>query len=750
MVRATGQRTGRAARGQERVRVALLIPTHALPPLSYVVPARLRDAVLPGTVVVAPLSGRSRLGVVLGPDPEPGRASEEVCSVQQALSLPPDLLETCLRISESYAIPLPTVLRSTFPPGLDTGRFLVARSDGGSPWEPGTIVSRAEIKKALGADGLRAAEAGGVISLSPALPERKTVEWSVVRGGAEPDLARAPRQRGVFEALKEGGGELPSVALLSGTGAGRNVLRELARRGAITLTRRPEPAPLFGTSGGDEAGVEPFRRDAARAVGRGGAFVWRVPTAGQADAVAAVARAVVDEGEQALLLAPERETVDGLVRRLRRALPEGHAVAAYHGGLGRDRAAVHAAARAGEVDVVVGTRAAALLPLARPGAFCVVDEPDGSHRAEAGYEGLAVHTRDVAVVRGRAEGAAVVCLSPVPSLRLFAAGGRGRSRVRELPPRQPAGWPSVRVVDMRGSGSVLSSVLLDACRRFAGERRVGVIVDRLGYAAVVTCNNCGAVARCPGCDVPLSSRDGSRLPSCSRCGRRGPGGERCAECGSDRLSPTGLAVERVRDEISGALGEPVGLITAGRREQDDSPVVVGTARCVLREEWDAVLIPDIDSSLRASGLGATERSFRLIYRAAETATDLLLIQTRVPEHSALLAAARGDYEALAAEEVPRLRASGYPPFAHLAVVSLYGPEEKVLGAVESRLRPGLAPGVEASEPVVVSRAGGPPFWRVLLRGRELGAVARAAAGAARLAAGTHGLRVRVEVDPEEV
>ena len=727
--------------------MALLIPTHALPPLSYVLPDRLENGVRPGTVVVAPLSGRSRLGVVVGPDPEPGRAREEISSVQHALSVPPDLLEACVRISASYAVPLPTVLRATFPPGLDAGRFLVVRHDRGWPWEVGSVVSRAEIKKILGQDALRAAEASGSIALAPAVPKRKTVEWSVVRGGAEPDLGRAPRQREVFDAIKRAGGALPSSDLLSGTGTNRGVLRELTRRGAVTLVRRPEPAPTFGTVGGGESGTERFRRDAGRAVWRGGPFVWRIPTTEQPDAVAAVARAAVEEGKQALILAPEREAVDRLVSHLRRALSPGYAVAAYHGGLGRDRAAVHSAARNAEADVVVGTRAAALLPLARPGSFCVVDEPDGSHRAEAGYEGLPVHTRDVAFARGKAEGAAVVCLSPVPSLRLFATGER---RVGELPPHPPARWPSVRIVDMRGSGSVLSSKLVDACRGFEGGGRVGVIVDRLGYAAVVTCNRCGAARRCPGCDGPLAPHDGSRLLSCARCGLREPKGGRCAECGSDRLSPAGIAVERVREGLAEALGEPVGLITAGRRELDDAPVVTGTARCILREGWDAVVIPDVDSSLQASGLGATERSFRLIYRAAEVARELLLVQTRVPGHDALLAAARGDYDALAASEVPRLRAAGYPPFAHLAVASLEGPEEKVLFAVESRLRPAVEAGVEVFDPVGVARPGRAPLWRVLIRARRLESVARAAALAARISAGTHGLRARVEVDPEEV
>ena len=47
-----------------------------------------------------------------------------------------------------------------------------------------------------------------------------------------------------------------------------------------------------------------------------------------------------------------------------------------------------------------------------------------------------------------------------------------------------------------------------------------------------------------------------------------------------------------------------------------------------------------------------ERSFRLFYGSAEVARKLLLIQTHVPEHYALRAAVRGDYEAFAAAELP--------------------------------------------------------------------------------------------------
>jgi len=735
-------------------RVSLLIPTHALPPLSYRVPERLGSAVRPGSVVVAPLSGRPRIGVVVGIEGEQSaRAREDVLSVAEDLSLPPHLVEVCRRICENAAVPLPVVLQAALPPGLDTGRYRVLERVSGWPLVTNDVVSHTELKRVLGPEVLRAAVAQGRIELAPAPPQPPTVEWAIIRAAADPDLRRAPRQRELFELLKDRGGASTTASLLAQTGAKRGVLRDLVRRGAIRLVRRPEAPPIETIEGDQEIArdLEPFYRIAGRAVESGGTFLWRTPSRERYDAVAAVVRATLEAGEQAVVLAPEITEVEHVIQHLRAALPSGYTIAAYHSGLGRGRTAVYEAARGGSVDVVVGTRSAALLPLARPGSISVVDEPNEAHRAEPGYEGLPLHVRDVALERGRVEGAAVFCLSAFPSLRISAPEVRERERIRELPVRRSDAWPGVRIVDMRGSGATFSSTLIEACRRYLEVgKRVGMVANRLGYARAVSCTRCGAVKRCPNCDLPLALGGRTGPLVCARCGHREANTGRCDECGSHRVVPTGMAVEHLRETLSEALEEPVGLVTAGVRDLGDAPVVVGTAHCILEGEWDAIVLPDIDASLLASATGAVERSYRLLHGAAEAARELLLVQTRVPEHYALRAGVRGDYEAFAAVELPRLRALGYPPFAHLASLTFQGPEPAVRRAVESRLRPALEPEVEMSAVVPFGRSGPTPVWRVLLRSGEKKAVARAATLAAKLAAATYGLKARVDVDPEEV
>jgi primosomal protein N' (replication factor Y) (superfamily II helicase) len=752
LVKRVDRATSRATRKPHAARVSLLVPTHALPPLSYKIPERLRPKIRVGTAVVAPLSGRQRLGIVVGTEEQSDRAREAVVSVVPDLALQPELLQLSCWIHANAAVPLPAVLRAALPPGIEAGRYRVIEPSPGWPWDVDSSVTRATLERTLGPDGLRAAQAEGRIVLVPSAPQPATVAWTVIRAAADPDLTRAPRQRDLFVTLKERGGSSVTSALLSETGASRNSLRELVRRGAVRLVRRQEPAPLLATLGGPGVPerLAPFLRTARRAVRVGGTYLWRTTGREEHAAAAAAVRATLEDGRQALILAPEVGSVERLVDLLRLALEEGHTVAPYHSGLGRGRVAIHEAARKGDVDVVVGTRTAALLGLARPGSICVVDEPNAAHRAEQGREGLPLHVRDVALERARLDRAAVFFLSPCPSLRIYAAEVRRRERIRELPTDRSGPWPAVRIVDMRGSGATFSSTLVKACRRcMEGGGKTGVVLKRLGYATAVSCSRCGTIKICPNCDLPLVSHGRKGPLVCTRCGYTEEP-RPCVTCGSTRMGQTGLGVERVRDELSEVLGVRVGLITAEGKDNADATVVVGTAPRILEGEWDAVILPDADAFLVGSGIGAVERSFRLFYGAAEMARKLLLIQTRVPEHYALRAAVRGDYEAFAVAELPRLRTLGYPPFAYAASLTFEGSEAALSGAVESRLRPALEPGVEMLGPVLLGRTGETAAWRVLLRARRRPAVARAATLAARIAARTRGLEVRVDVDPEEV
>lgn len=705
--------------------------------------------------MVAPLSGYGRLGVIVGLDREedgerPSSSLKEIRAVAPELSLPASLVELCERISSLWALPPQTVLRATLPPGTSATAYEVRHPSPEWPWRRGEVVGRPELRRALGAAGLKAAEEEMRVVLLPTRAPRRTAEWAVLEETFPYPPRQAHRQRALVDVLERRGGASPTAPLLDEAEAGRASLRQLVERGTVRLEARPEAPPVSYTRGSG-AELAPYEAGARRALGRGGAWVWRAPAREGGVAAAAVARLSASRGRGTLVLAPEVEAVEKLVEALGHLLPAGLTVAPFHAGLGRRRDPLYEAVRLGKVDVLVGTRAASLLPFDNLGAICVVDEPNEAHRAApGGHEGVPVHVRDLAVERGRAEGIPVICLSPTPSLRLYARES-GASR---LPPRKPERWPAIRLVDLRGTGAALSEILLDACRETLRDGgRAGVIANRLGLATLVSCRRCGHVFSCPACDrsFALHAGPGGDFLACGNCGRREEAPRECPSCGSGRVGASGLTVGRVRESLAGTLGVEVGMITAEKKEAPEAPVIAGTARPILKEEWDLVVVPDADALL--FGAGSVERGFGLLYGAAGASRGSLIAQTRSPEHPVMRAALAGDYEAFAAAEVPRRRDLGYPPHGHLARITLSGPGDEVRRAVKSVLRPALEPGTEMIGPTIIPTGGARPgtSWRVLLRNRRREPVARAAALVARRAAGgSGGLRASVEVDPEEV
>jgi primosomal protein N' (replication factor Y) len=669
------------------------------------------------------------------------REHEKIWQIHEALALPPEIVEVCRRVAEENALPLAAVLRAALPPGLGTDRLRIMEPSADWPWRSGSLVGRATLRKALGHQALLEAERNGRVALDP-LPEGPTpVEWAVATGDV--DLSRAPKQRLLRdELLLARPAGLPVEELLERTGARRHTLRELVRREAASLERRPGKAPVVIARGPERGPRNPFSRPVERVLERGGAWVWRTPTEEQALVVAALVRAATQRGEQTLVLAPEIRQVEILGAALAELLPGGTVLALHHSKVGRDRAGIHAAARSGDVDVVVGTRTASLLTMARPGPMCVVDEPNEAHRGQPGFEGLPVHVREISLHRCAVQGSAALFLSPFPSLRLYGA----HSRVREVSPRLARNPLDVRLIDMRGTGAALSREVVDACR---GGDSVGVVANRLGYGTSVVCAGCGTIRACMRCELPLSVR-GDGLLYCRRCGMAVERSPTCQVCGSDRLVPTGLTVERIRDDLASALNEKIGLRTAEMSEE--GRVAVGTAHRILAEGWSTVIVPDVDAVLLTSGASRAERAFRLVFAAAEATRERLLVQTRIPEDEVLLAAVRQDYATFAAAELPRLATLGYPPFGHVVCVTLTGSEKAAWGAVESGLRGGSEKDISASDLVRVDPGAGsgkPSAWRLLLRSGDLTNVARAGARISRLAAGRR-LRVRVDVDPEEV
>src|SRR5690606_21488198 len=129
-----------------------------------------------------------------------------------------------------------------------------------------------------------------------------------------------------------------------------------------------------------------------------------------------------DAGKRVLVLLPEIALTPQTIGRFETFL--GRPVPAFHSGLSEpQRRDLWKRLFAGEADIVVGARSAALAPLENLGLIVVDEEHDGSYKQ--GDPAPRYHARDLALYRGRAANCPVVLGSATPSLESYHAATTG-------------------------------------------------------------------------------------------------------------------------------------------------------------------------------------------------------------------------------------------------------------------------------------------------------------------------------------
>jgi primosomal protein N' (replication factor Y) len=156
-------------------------------------------------------------------------------------------------------------------------------------------------------------------------------------------------------------------------------------------------------------------------------------------------------------------------------------------------------------------------------------------------------------------------------------------------------------------------------------------------------------------------------------------------------------------------------------------------------------VVDADTGLYLPDFRAAERTFQLVAQVAGRAGrgpggGRVLVQTRVPHHYALQAAALHDFEMFAEREIAERRDPPYPPHQALANVVVSGTTEQGVGTAAAQVaewltglaaKTGTAAQVVGPAPAPLARIKGRWRWHLIVRAadpRDLGKLLRYASG----------------------
>lgn len=422
-----------------------------------------------------------------------------------------------------------------------------------------------------------------------------------------------------------------------------------------------------------------------------------VTGSGKTEVYLAVIREVLARARQVLVIIPEIALTPQLVSRFEAAL--GLPAAAYHSGLADgERLRVWRAARAGELPVVIGTRSALFLPLARPGLIVVDEEQDASLKQQDGFR---YHGRDLAVYRAQKLSVPIILGSATPSFESLANVKQGRYRHLTLSARAGgARPPAVKRIDVRGQRrrAGLSNALLEAIgRHLAAGGQVLVFLNRRGFAPLVACNACGEPLECSRCSARLTWHRRRNRLICHHCGaeRRLP--RACPDCGRDQLVALGQGTERLED-VLGEHFPDVGMVRVDRDStrrrgrvaeimtqaaSGKARILVGTQMLAKGHDFKAltlVAVVDADQGLYGADFRSAERMAQLITQVSGRAgrgpaAGEVMIQTRHPDHPLLLELLQRGYAAFAERALAEREQASLPPYGALALIRAEGPKE---------------------------------------------------------------------------
>ncbi len=422
---------------------------------------------------------------------------------------------------------------------------------------------------------------------------------------------------------------------------------------------------------------------------------------------------------QAMVMVPEINLTPQLEARFRsrfEPLFGEQAVVSLHSGMSpAQRLKSWLAAHSGAARIVLGTRMAVFASLPQLRLIIVDEEHDPSYKSG---EGARYSARDLAVYRGRLEGAKVLLGSATPSLESWhhsrpAAQG-GRYLRLEMPSRigLDAALPLVRRVDMthQPKRCVIAPPLLDAiAQRVARGEQSLIFLNRRGYAPVLHCSDCEWKSECPHCSAYRVFHKIDRTLRCHHCGYTERVPRACPACGNPDITALGRGTERLEEHLAELLadvrrpnsvseqwpaGEPVriaridadstrlkGELSAqlARVHAGEVDVLVGTQMIAKGHDFRRITLVaaiNADGALFSSDFRAPERLFGLLMQATGRAgrdADIsgvseMWLQTFHPQHPVFEALKRHDYPAFAAGQLAEREQAALPPFSFQALV----------------------------------------------------------------------------------
>ncbi len=349
--------------------------------------------------------------------------------------------------------------------------------------------------------------------------------------------------------------------------------------------------------------------------------------------------------------------------------------------------------------IAIGPRSALFLPIKNVGLIVVDEEHEPTYIQDKAPR---YNTKTVAAkIASLHRGAKLILGSATPLVAdVFSAKSLNRPVIEMTELAKKEAEPAkISVVDMRNRDNftsesrIFSRQMLEQMKSSLKEgKQILLFHNRRGTASTTMCENCGWVATCPTCFLPMTLHADKFELRCHLDNTRAKVPMKCPVCGSTEILHKGIGTKRIEDECRKIFREIISKDDKAIRRFDGdtannetvakvySELKNGRTRIIIGTQQIAkgldlpmlkmVGVVQADAGLNLPDFGAHERTFELITQAIgrvgrHSDETSAIIQTYQPESPAINFAKNQDFWSFYDAEITERKRAHFPPFTHL-------------------------------------------------------------------------------------
>lgn len=401
-----------------------------------------------------------------------------------------------------------------------------------------------------------------------------------------------------------------------------------------------------------------------------------------------------------------------------------------------------------EPIVVIGARSAIFAPIKQVGLIVIDEFHEASLKQDKNPR---YATTRVAAKLAQLHQAKLVLGSATPTISEYWLAKQKNGQIIKLSQTaRPTKPPKVELIDMTKKSSftqhsfLSDSLLLSIRNSLTTNQQALLFHNRRGSSSNTICRDCGWVATCKDCEIPLTLHHDKFKLVCHLCGLNKDVPLHCPKCGSANVDHNGIGTKLIEKEIAKHFPEA----KIARFDADSSKdatvdklyhqlvsgefnILIGTqvvTKGLNLPNLATVGIIQADTGLSLPDYITEERNFQQIAQVVgrvgrDKRSTTVIVQTYQPNQPSIQLGITQNYAEFYNKTIVKRQQFNYPPFCHLIKLKVsYKTEaacirqaQKVSNLIQDQL-----PRIEiiGPAPAFYEKARGQYHWQLIIKTRR--------------------------------